>query len=150
MRQRRWLELLSDYDILNAQAEAMKEENIKEENLRGMNKEFETHADGTLCFEKRIVTQALRLHPLRIYMVKSADHLSVGLRFGDSQLTGLEIVHETTDKIIHIKSRIQAACDRQKRYADVMRLALEFQVGDMVMLKVSPWKGVICSANRES
>ncbi|GKE61206.1 putative reverse transcriptase domain-containing protein, partial [Tanacetum coccineum] len=38
--------------ILNAQAEEMKEENLKEENLRGMNKEFETRADGTLRIEK--------------------------------------------------------------------------------------------------
>ncbi|GKA17107.1 putative reverse transcriptase domain-containing protein [Tanacetum coccineum] len=42
-----------------------------------------------------------------------------------------------------IKSRIQAACDRQKSYADVRRKPLEFQVGDKVMLKVSPWKEVI-------
>ncbi|GJR39337.1 putative reverse transcriptase domain-containing protein [Tanacetum coccineum] len=38
--------------ILNAHIEAMKEENLKEENLRGMNKEFETCADGTLCIKK--------------------------------------------------------------------------------------------------
>ncbi|GJW92457.1 putative reverse transcriptase domain-containing protein [Tanacetum coccineum] len=62
---------------------------------------------------------------------------------GDSQLTGLEIIHETTEKIVQIKSRIQAARDRQKSYADVRRKPLEFQVGDKVMLKVSPWKGVI-------
>ncbi|GJS84003.1 putative reverse transcriptase domain-containing protein [Tanacetum coccineum] len=61
----------------------------------------------------------------------------------DSQLTGLEIIHETTKKIVQIKSRIQAANDRQKSYADVRRKPLEFQVGDKVMLKVSPWKGVI-------
>ncbi|GJT35210.1 hypothetical protein Tco_0925629 [Tanacetum coccineum] len=63
---------------------------------------------------------------------------------GDVQLTGLEIIHETTKKIIQIKSRIQAARDRQKSYADVRHKPLEFQVGDKVMLKVSPWKGVIC------
>ncbi|GJS86984.1 putative reverse transcriptase domain-containing protein [Tanacetum coccineum] len=62
---------------------------------------------------------------------------------GESQLTGPEIVHETTEKIVQIKSRIQAARDRQKSYADVRRKPLEFQVGDKVMLKVSPWKGVI-------
>ncbi|GKB12617.1 putative reverse transcriptase domain-containing protein [Tanacetum coccineum] len=62
---------------------------------------------------------------------------------GDVQLTGPEIVHETTEKIIQIKRRIQAARDRQKSYADVRRKPLEFQVGDKVMLKVSPWKGVI-------
>ncbi|GJY88099.1 putative reverse transcriptase domain-containing protein [Tanacetum coccineum] len=62
---------------------------------------------------------------------------------GDNQLTDLEIVHETTKKIIQIKSRMQAARDSQKSYADVRRKPLEFQVGDKVMLKVSPWKGVI-------
>nr|GEW12609.1 putative reverse transcriptase domain-containing protein [Tanacetum cinerariifolium] len=62
---------------------------------------------------------------------------------GDRQLTGPEIIHETTEKIVQIKSRIQAARDLQKSYADVRRKPLEFQVGDKVMLKVSPWKGVI-------
>ncbi|GKB74152.1 putative reverse transcriptase domain-containing protein [Tanacetum coccineum] len=61
----------------------------------------------------------------------------------DSQLTGPEIIHETIKKIVQIKSRIQAARDRQKSYADVRRKPLEFQVRDKVMLKVSPWKGVI-------
>ncbi|GKD88336.1 putative reverse transcriptase domain-containing protein [Tanacetum coccineum] len=37
--------------------------------------------------------------------------------------------------------RIQAASDRQKSYADVRHKPLEFQVGDRVMLMVSPWKG---------
>ncbi|GKA63532.1 hypothetical protein Tco_0763138 [Tanacetum coccineum] len=45
--------------------------------------------------------------------------------------------------IIQIKKRIQAARDRQKSYADRRRKPLEFEVGDKVMLKVSPWKGVI-------
>ncbi|GJV24040.1 putative reverse transcriptase domain-containing protein [Tanacetum coccineum] len=62
---------------------------------------------------------------------------------GDAQLTSLEIIHETTEKIIQIKKRIQAARDRQKGYADRRRKPLEFKVGDKVMLKVSPWKGVI-------
>ncbi|GKD02506.1 hypothetical protein Tco_1177480, partial [Tanacetum coccineum] len=61
----------------------------------------------------------------------------------DVQLISPEIIYETTEKIIQIKSRIQAAHDRQKSYADVRRKPLEFQVGDKVMLKVSPWKGVI-------
>ncbi|GJZ68476.1 putative reverse transcriptase domain-containing protein [Tanacetum coccineum] len=61
----------------------------------------------------------------------------------DAQLTGLEIIHETTEKIIQIKKHIQAARDRQKCYADRRRKPLEFQAGDNVMLKVSPWKGVI-------
>ncbi|GKA55105.1 putative reverse transcriptase domain-containing protein [Tanacetum coccineum] len=62
---------------------------------------------------------------------------------GDAQLTGPEIVHETTKKIIQNKKHIQAARDKQKSYADRRRKPLEFEVGDKFMLKVSPWKRVI-------
>nr|GFA36638.1 putative reverse transcriptase domain-containing protein [Tanacetum cinerariifolium] len=62
---------------------------------------------------------------------------------GDAQLTGPEIIHETTEKIVEIKSRIHAARDRQKSYADLKWKPMDFQVGDKVMLKVSPWKGVV-------
>ncbi|GKD70408.1 putative reverse transcriptase domain-containing protein [Tanacetum coccineum] len=55
-------------------------------------------------------------------------------------------IQETTEKIIQIKQRMQAARDRQKSYADLKRKPMEFQVGDKVMLKVSPWKGV-CHAD---
>ncbi|GKA87796.1 putative reverse transcriptase domain-containing protein [Tanacetum coccineum] len=55
---------------------------------------------------------------------------------GDNQLTGPEIIYETTEKIVQIKSRIQASRDRQKSYVDKRRKPLEFQVGDKVMLKV--------------
>ncbi|GJY97391.1 hypothetical protein Tco_0514301 [Tanacetum coccineum] len=53
------------------------------------------------------------------------------------------MVQETTEKVIQIKQRMQAARDRQKSYADLKRKPMEFQVGDRVMLKVSPWKGVV-------
>ncbi|GJV84156.1 putative reverse transcriptase domain-containing protein [Tanacetum coccineum] len=52
-------------------------------------------------------------------------------------------VQETTEKIVQIKQRMQAARDRQKSYADLKHKPMEFQVGDKVMLKVSPWKGVV-------
>ena len=62
---------------------------------------------------------------------------------GDAQLTGPDMVRETTEKIIQIRDRLRTARSRQKSYADIRRKPLEFQVGDLVMLKVSPWKGVI-------
>ncbi|GJX07412.1 reverse transcriptase domain-containing protein [Tanacetum coccineum] len=62
---------------------------------------------------------------------------------GEAQLTGPKIIHETTEKIFKIKDRMQAARDRQKSYADKRRRPLEFEVGDKVMLKVAPWKGVM-------
>ncbi|GJW84949.1 putative reverse transcriptase domain-containing protein [Tanacetum coccineum] len=64
-------------------------------------------------------------------------------KVGDSQLTGPELIRETTEKITQIKNRLLTARSRQKSYADVRRKPMEFDVGDMVMLKVSPWKGVI-------
>nr|GFA44246.1 putative reverse transcriptase domain-containing protein [Tanacetum cinerariifolium] len=54
-----------------------------------------------------------------------------------------ELLQEKTEKIVQIKQRMQAARDREKSYADLKRKPIEFQVGDKVMLKVSPWKGVI-------
>ncbi|CAH1450579.1 unnamed protein product [Lactuca virosa] len=54
-----------------------------------------------------------------------------------------EVVFKTTEWIQQVRSRIQTAQSRQKSYADKRRSNLEFQVGDMVLLKVSPWKGVI-------
>nr|GEX02890.1 reverse transcriptase domain-containing protein [Tanacetum cinerariifolium] len=48
----------------------------------------------------------------------------------DVQLTRPEIIHETTEKIVQIRQRLQAARDRQRSYANVRRKPLEFQVGD--------------------
>ncbi|GJS17182.1 putative reverse transcriptase domain-containing protein [Tanacetum coccineum] len=252
------IDLNLPFRILNAQAEAMKEENIKEENLRGMNKEFETCPDGTLYIEKRswlprvgglkdlIMNESHKskysIHPgsdkmyqdlkklywwpnmkadvatyvgkcLTCAKVKAKYKKPSGLlvqreipqwkwekitmdfvtklpktssgydmiwklsqgmdcQFQSSQIEiadlhfwqslqkalgtqldmsiayhpqtdGQKIIHEIIEKIIQIKNRIQASCDRQKSYADVRRKPLEFQVGEKVMLKVSPWKGVI-------
>ncbi|GJT61383.1 putative reverse transcriptase domain-containing protein [Tanacetum coccineum] len=54
------------------------------------------------------------------------------------QLMGPEIIHETIEKIMQIRQRLQATKDRQRSYANVRRKPLEFQVGYRVMLKVSP------------
>ncbi|GJY98170.1 hypothetical protein Tco_0515080 [Tanacetum coccineum] len=63
--------------------------------------------------------------------------------FGDSQLTGPELIHDTTEKIVQIKNHLLAARSHQKSYADKRTKPLEFKVGDMVLLKVSPWKGAM-------
>ncbi|KAK9048621.1 hypothetical protein SSX86_032414 [Deinandra increscens subsp. villosa] len=62
---------------------------------------------------------------------------------GESQLTGPELVHETTERIVQIRNHMKATRDRQKSYADKRRRPLEFKVGDKVLLKVSPWKCVV-------
>ncbi|GKF30149.1 hypothetical protein Tco_0096491 [Tanacetum coccineum] len=45
---------------------------------------------------------------------------------------------------------MQAARDRQKSYVDLKSKPMEFQVGDKVMLKVLPWKGVVSRASRRA
>nr|GEZ46332.1 reverse transcriptase domain-containing protein [Tanacetum cinerariifolium] len=65
---------------------------------------------------------------------------------GDSQLTGPELISDTTEKIVQIKN---SALSRQKSYANKRLKPLEFKVGDMVLLKVSPWKGVVRFGKRE-
>ncbi|KAI3714755.1 hypothetical protein L6452_21714 [Arctium lappa] len=65
------------------------------------------------------------------------------LEAGEKQFAGLEIVQETTDKVKEIRERLKVAQDRHKSYANKKRRPVEFQVGDRVMLKVSPWKGII-------
>ncbi|GJR83429.1 putative reverse transcriptase domain-containing protein [Tanacetum coccineum] len=186
MRQRRWLELLSDYDcdiryhpgkanvvadalsrkerepplrvralvmtisldlpkqILNAQTEARKPENIKSEDVGGMlienakfpeairEQKLEPRADGTLCLNGRSWLPCYG--DLRTVIMHDWKKLKYSSRTE---------FQRPTKKIIQIKQRMQAACDRQKSYADLKRKPMEFQVGDKVMLKVSPWKGVL-------
>ncbi|GJV69602.1 retrotransposon protein, putative, ty3-gypsy subclass [Tanacetum coccineum] len=50
---------------------------------------------------------------------------------------------QTLEDMLRIKDRLKVAHDRQKSYADKRRKPLKFIVGDYVLLKVSPWKGVL-------
>ncbi|GJW88951.1 putative reverse transcriptase domain-containing protein [Tanacetum coccineum] len=62
---------------------------------------------------------------------------------GEGQLIGPELVQETTEKISQIKDRLKATLDHQKSYADKRRKPLDFSVGDYVLLKVLPYKGMV-------
>nr|GEX16647.1 putative reverse transcriptase domain-containing protein [Tanacetum cinerariifolium] len=67
------------------------------------------------------------------------------IRFGKRGKLNLRYVgpFKTIEKIVQIKQGMQAARDRQKSYANLKHKPKEFQVGDKVMLKVSPWKWVV-------
>ncbi|GJT29802.1 putative reverse transcriptase domain-containing protein, partial [Tanacetum coccineum] len=79
--------------------------------------------------------------------------LEVGYEYGLSSPNGWANYHSSIRcapfealygrKFVSIKEKLKAARDRQKSYVDNRRKPLEFKVGDRVMLKVSPWKGVI-------
>ena len=62
---------------------------------------------------------------------------------GERKLLGPEIIQMTSEKINMICKRLQTAQSRQKSYYDNSRRKIEFEVGDMVFLKVAPMKGVM-------
>ncbi|GJY64861.1 putative reverse transcriptase domain-containing protein [Tanacetum coccineum] len=118
---------------------------------KALNKALGTRLDMSTAYhpemdgqsERTIHVTRLRAAPFEALYGRKCRSPVCWAEVGDAQLTGPAIIHETTEKIVQIKSRIQAARDRQKSYANIRRKPMVFQVGDRVMLKVSPWKGVV-------
>ncbi|GJS55791.1 putative reverse transcriptase domain-containing protein [Tanacetum coccineum] len=135
--------------ILEAQNEAIKEENIEAENLRGMNKAFEVRPDGT----RYRLTKSAHFIP-----IKETDSMETLTRMYIKEIVSRHSVpisiildrdSRFTSRFWQSMQSALAARDRQRSYANVRRKPLEFQVGDHVMLKVSPQKGVIQFRKRE-
>ena len=64
-------------------------------------------------------------------------------KVGERTSTGLNLVRDTSEKVKLIRKRLLTALRRQKSYADRRRRPLEFKVGDHVLLKVMPNRGVV-------
>src|SRR5687767_7918490 len=62
---------------------------------------------------------------------------------GEATIFGPDLVHDAMEKVKCIRERKKTAQDRQRSYQDNRRRDLEFEVGDLVYLKVSPMKGVM-------
>ena len=62
---------------------------------------------------------------------------------GERKLSGPEIIQVTTDNVKVIRDRLKIAQDRHNSYADNRMRDLEFQVGDQIFMRISPWKGVL-------
>ncbi|GKD86207.1 putative reverse transcriptase domain-containing protein [Tanacetum coccineum] len=98
----------------------------------------------TSRFWQSIYHSCVRCAPFEALYGRKCRLPIMWVEVGEGQLIGPELVQETTGKISQIKDRLKAAHDRQKSYADKRRKPLEFSVGYYVLLKVSPWKGVVC------
>nr|GEW86937.1 reverse transcriptase domain-containing protein [Tanacetum cinerariifolium] len=189
MRQRRWNELLSDYDCeiryhprkANLVADALsRKERVKPLRVRALVMYFDKRIwlplfgglRDLIMHESHKLNYSIHLGSDKMYQdlkkpywwpnmkadiatyvskcltcakhstARSVDRLFVRVR--------LEIANScakadlrTKEKIVQIKNRLLAARSRQKSYADVRHKLMEFNVGDLLMLKVSPWKDVI-------
>ncbi|GKA87010.1 putative reverse transcriptase domain-containing protein [Tanacetum coccineum] len=134
MHQRRWIELFSDFDS---------------EPFRFPSEKGECSGDllalsgGVKGRENR---QQKLLHGLgpNLMEMEGGDEVAGPMELPLKQFyPGPELVQETNDKVVLIKEKLKVPRDRQKSYADNRRKPLEFEIGDQVLLKVSPWKGVI-------
>nr|GEY14345.1 putative reverse transcriptase domain-containing protein [Tanacetum cinerariifolium] len=160
-----WLNLPKQ--ILSAQSKARKEENFINEDLQGMINKLEPHADGTLCLNN----QSTRLDMSTAYhpdtdgqserTIQTLEDMlrAYVLDFGKGLDKHLPLVEFSYNNSYHTSIKVapfEALYGRKCRspicwaesYDDVRRKPLEFQVGDKVMLKVSPWKGVISFGKR--
>ncbi|GJR85595.1 putative reverse transcriptase domain-containing protein [Tanacetum coccineum] len=162
MRQRRWLELLSNYDCeiryhpekANVVADALShKERIKPLQLPKSSEGYDTI---WVIFDR--VTKSAIFLPMRetdpieklvrMYLkeVVTRHGIPVSIIYDHDGRFASDFWRNSSKdnrEVIQIKQRIQAARDRQKSYADLKRKQMEFQVGDRVMLKVLPWKGVV-------
>ena len=64
-------------------------------------------------------------------------------------MIGLDIIKDTEEKVQVIWQRLKVASDRHKSYADLKRKNNEYEVGDKVFLKVSPWRKVLRFGKKE-
>ncbi|GJT66952.1 hypothetical protein Tco_1018432 [Tanacetum coccineum] len=169
MRQRRWIELFSDYECeiryhlgkANVVADTLsRKERVKPRHVRAMT--MIIHSGVKEMIEWNSGDDQLKLRWM-IYLVVLADAAesvrdAIGFEYcfsssdgslvlwaeiGEGSVIGPELVLETADKVVLIKEKLKAARDHQKSYADKRRKPLEFEVGDHVLLKVSTWKGVM-------
>ena len=61
----------------------------------------------------------------------------------EHKVIGSDIVKDTEAKFHVIRQRLKATNDGQKSYADLKMKDIEYEVGDKVFLKVSPWRKVL-------
>ncbi|GJS29206.1 putative reverse transcriptase domain-containing protein [Tanacetum coccineum] len=156
MRQRRWLELLSDYDCeiryhpgkANVVADALSQK-LRQEKKRIMEPKIWEETDSMEKLTRQYLKEVVSRHRVPVLIISDRDskftsHFwqSLNKALG-TQLDMSTAYHPQMDGQIETLEDMLLTRDKQKSYADRRRKPLEFQVGDKFMLKVSSWKGLI-------
>ncbi|XP_061348074.1 uncharacterized protein LOC133293516 [Gastrolobium bilobum] len=63
--------------------------------------------------------------------------------FREAGFVGPDMIQESMEQIKVIQEKTKIAQDRQKSYADQRRQLVEFEIGEKVLLRVSPTKGMM-------
>ncbi|GJW59063.1 putative reverse transcriptase domain-containing protein [Tanacetum coccineum] len=95
-------------------------------------KGWERHLSLVEFFYNNSYHASFKAAPFEALYGRKCRSLVCWAKVRDFQLTRPEIIHETTEKIVQIRQRLQAARDRQRSYANVRRKPLEFQILDRV------------------
>nr|GEU93273.1 hypothetical protein [Tanacetum cinerariifolium] len=176
MRQRRWIELLSDHDCEiryhpgkgNVVADALSRKDREPLRVRSLVMMLPLFGGIRDMIMHESHKSKYSIHPGPDKMYQDLKKLYCWPNMKDDIATfvskcltcamvkaehkkpsGLLQQHEIPEKIVQIKNRLLTARSCHKSYADVRRKPMEFKVRDMVMLKVSPWKGIIRFGKRE-
>nr|GEW67131.1 hypothetical protein [Tanacetum cinerariifolium] len=135
--------------IMNAQTEVRKEENYRAEDLDGMIKKLEPRENDSMeKLTRQYLKEVVSRHEVPVSNISDHD----GRKGWDRHLPLIEFsynkFYHTSIKAAPFEALYGRKCQSpicwvEKSYADKRCKPLDFQVGDKVMLKVSPWKGVI-------
>ncbi|GKC40006.1 putative reverse transcriptase domain-containing protein [Tanacetum coccineum] len=110
---------------------------------------WDTHLPLAEFSYNNIYHSSIRCAPFEALYGRKCRSPVLWSKIRESRLIAPVLVQETTNKVVFIKERLQAARDHQKSYANNRRKPLEFEVVDQVLLKVSPWKGVVRFGKKE-
>ncbi|KAA3470449.1 reverse transcriptase [Gossypium australe] len=86
---------------------------------------------------------SLKLAPYEALYGRKCRTLLYWTELRENQIHGVDLIKETDEKVKVIRDCLKVASDRQKSYSDLKRKEIEFQVGDKIFLKVSPWRRVL-------
>ncbi|GJZ52703.1 putative nucleotidyltransferase, ribonuclease H, partial [Tanacetum coccineum] len=154
MRQRRWLELLKDLTLTSVpfgilhDLERFWMLNFVYEVLMAIWRECEDRITeswrNSFTFIQHFILKRMgsQKRTIQIWKIKLRALSPLEWTGVARLIEGPELIEITNEKVAVAKEKLKEARSRQKSYADKHRRDLEFQVGDRVFLKVSPFRGV--------